>query len=75
VQHADKQHKDEHAEAFGGTSKTELFYLLVAEANVETNPCKQLKGRLRKAAFVVCAEHVRQLGGASPLPNLMEVKG
>ena len=22
-----------------------------------------------------CAEHVRQLGGASPLPNLMEVKG
>ena len=22
-----------------------------------------------------CAEHVQQLGGASPLPNLMEVKG
>jgi hypothetical protein len=22
-----------------------------------------------------CAEHVRQLGGESPLPNLMEVKG
>ena len=23
----------------------------------------------------LCAEHERQLGGASPLPNLMEVKG
>jgi len=23
----------------------------------------------------LCAEHVRQLGGESPLPNLMEVKG
>jgi hypothetical protein len=22
-----------------------------------------------------CAEHVQQLGGESPLPNLMEVKG
>jgi len=22
-----------------------------------------------------CAEHVRQLGGESPLPNLVEVKG
>jgi hypothetical protein len=22
-----------------------------------------------------CAEHVRQLGGENPLPNLMEVKG
>jgi hypothetical protein len=27
------------------------------------------------AGFLLCAEHVRQLGGASPLPNLMEVKG
>jgi hypothetical protein len=24
--------------------------------------------------FVLCAEHVRQLGGESPLDNLMEVK-
>jgi len=24
--------------------------------------------------FLVCAEHVRQLGGGSPLHNLMEVK-
>jgi hypothetical protein len=23
----------------------------------------------------LCAEHVRQLGGESPLPNLVEVKG
>jgi hypothetical protein len=27
------------------------------------------------AAFVLCAEHVRQLGGESPLLNLVEVKG
>ena len=26
-------------------------------------------------AFSLCAEHVRQLGGVSPLPNQMEVKG
>jgi len=26
-------------------------------------------------AFDLCAEHVRQLGGGSPLPNLVEVKG
>jgi hypothetical protein len=25
-------------------------------------------------AFVMCAEHIRQLGGGSPLDNLMEVK-
>jgi hypothetical protein len=25
-------------------------------------------------AFLLCAEHVRQLGGVSPLLNLMEVK-
>jgi len=27
-----------------------------------------------KRAFLLCAEHVRQLGGESPLLNLMEVK-
>ena len=26
-------------------------------------------------AFFMCAEHFRQLGGVSPLHNLMEVKG
>ncbi len=26
------------------------------------------------ALFLLCAEHVRQLGGESPLLNLMEVK-
>jgi len=25
--------------------------------------------------FALCAEHVRQLEGESPFPNLMEVKG
>jgi len=27
------------------------------------------------ASLPECAEHVRQFGGVSPLPNLMEVKG
>ena len=31
--------------------------------------------RRLRPPFFLCAEHVRQLGGASPLPNLMEVKG
>ena len=31
--------------------------------------------RLTQAAFLLCAEHVRQLGGGSPLPSLVEVKG
>jgi hypothetical protein len=26
-------------------------------------------------AFFMCAEHVRQLGGGSPLPSLMAAKG
>jgi hypothetical protein len=29
---------------------------------------------MRRKAFALCAEHVRQLGGESPLLNLMEVK-
>ena len=29
----------------------------------------------RGPTYVDCAEHVWQLGGASPPPNLMEVKG
>jgi len=28
-----------------------------------------------KAAFAWCAEHVRKLGGGSPLPSLMTAKG
>jgi len=30
---------------------------------------------LRQEGDVYCAEHARKLGGESPLPNLMEVKG
>jgi hypothetical protein len=30
---------------------------------------------MNAGTFLWCAEHERQLGGASPLPNLMEVKG
>jgi len=34
------------------------------------------EGRSREASpYPECAEHVQQFGGASPLPNLMEVKG
>jgi len=29
---------------------------------------------LNAEAYVLCAEHVRQLGGESPLSNLVEVK-
>src|SRR5450755_3254182 len=29
----------------------------------------------KSSAFFMCAEHVRQLGGGSPLPSLVEVKG
>ena len=29
---------------------------------------------LEDGVFALCAEHVRQLGGESPLLNLMEVK-
>jgi len=40
--------------------------------------CYPAEGRLAEALYataqVVCAEHVRQLGGESPLHNLMEVK-
>ena len=28
-----------------------------------------------RQTFLLCAKHVRQFGGESPLPNLMEVKG
>src|ERR1700688_2650467 len=30
--------------------------------------------RVRRAAASLCAGHVQQLGGASPLPDLMEVR-
>jgi hypothetical protein len=52
---------------------------------VETQPgpfCKLsarkpsvMKASLRAGFFLWCAEHAQQLGGASPLPNLMVVKG
>ena len=32
-------------------------------------------GGFTPVAFLWCAEHARQLGGESPLPTLMEVKG
>jgi hypothetical protein len=34
-----------------------------------------VQSAVEKPRSLMCAEHVRQLGGASPLPNLMEVKG
>jgi hypothetical protein len=35
---------------------------------------ENLKPRRKDEAFALCAEHVRQLGGGSPLFNLVEVK-
>jgi hypothetical protein len=35
----------------------------------------QIKLLLTCAAVLLCAGHAQQLGGESPLPNLMEVKG
>jgi len=34
----------------------------------------QMQQRMQPPGFLLCAEHVRQLGGESPLDNLMEVK-
>ena len=36
---------------------------------------KTLAPRIIAGLFSLCAEHVRQLGGESPLPDLVEVKG
>jgi len=34
------------------------------------------RGQVRNTCpLLMCAEHVRQPGGGSPLPNLVEVKG
>ena len=43
---------------------------------MSTGSLEEGKGRVKKnaPAFFMCAEHVRQLGGESPLDNLMEVK-
>ncbi len=45
-------------------------------ADTSLRVCETFKGQPRaRLAFSLCAEHVRQLGGESPLPNLVEVKG
>jgi len=36
-------------------------------------PCTRVASAARAASL--CAGHAQQLGGESPLPNLMEVKG
>ena len=38
------------------------------------NPETWVRARLSTVPFFLCAEHVRQLGGASPLHNVMDVK-
>jgi len=35
----------------------------------------KFQGRINNPPLELCAEHVRQFEGESPLPNLMEVKG
>jgi len=42
--------------------------------NVEP-PTPAVATPARAPALHLCAEHASQLGGESPLPNLMEVKG
>jgi len=37
-------------------------------------PSLKAKGPEQSGPFLWCAEHVRQLGGGSPLSNLVEVK-
>ena len=54
--------------------------VLQSETDSVNNPfpvhsgCEKTWPRLAAGPVVLCAEHVRQLGGASPLHNLMEVK-
>ena len=47
------------------------------EMNYLTNTTLALRATppLLRRGISLCAEHVRQFGGESPLPNLMEVKG
>ena len=47
------------------------------EINYWTNTTPALRATppLLRRGISLCAEHVRQFGGESPLPNLMEVKG
>jgi hypothetical protein len=52
----------------GLTGVTTVVGLVVISGNLKCSTSA------RRGAFL-CAEHVRQLGGESPLPNLMEVKG
>jgi glycosyltransferase A (GT-A) superfamily protein (DUF2064 family) len=47
-----------------GTTKTRLAAVVGSE-----------QAALMAACFLRCAEHVRQLGGGSPLPSLMVAKG
>ena len=49
--------------------KSSKFYYLFAAFDAYQD------GGHQKTAVFLCAEHVRQLGGASPLPSLMEAKG
>jgi len=46
-----------------------------AEFKAEVVRRLELGASAAEVARAWCAEHVRQLGGESPLPNLMEVKG
>ena len=57
----------------------DLKSLGVISMPVQIRPRALIKSRTYEhwacKSFSLCAEHVRQLGGESPLPNLMEVKG
>ena len=52
-----------------------VFQMLEPDAGKLARPVLRGGSGGNVAPLPECAEHVQQLGGASPLPNLMEVKG
>jgi len=56
------------------SQKTRDSHFPTGPAAVRMGKPKTKAAAQRPRRFVSCAEHVRQLGGASPLHNLMEVK-
>ena len=57
----------------GGAAMGNSDYLVCGAARART--AGRAAGPERGPCAMQCAEHVRQLGGESPLPTLMEVKG
>jgi hypothetical protein len=58
---------------FGGAAHENSDYPACGAARTRT--ARKAAGPERGPCATLCAERVRQLGGESPPPNLMEVKG